>query len=90
MKPVRIHPDDLQAIIAGVVVQLRPALADADPEFTREEAADYCRISVSEFDRERGRHPEALRPARTTRPLLWRRSTLDCYRAVRAGFKRTG
>lgn len=86
----RLHPDDLQAIITGVVVQLRPAMADADPEFTREEAAEYCRMSAREFDRERGRRPDLLKPARTTRPLLWRRSTLDCYRALRAGFKRTG
>jgi hypothetical protein len=84
----RLHPEDLKALAAEIVVQLRPAMADADPEMTREEAAAYCRISVREFDRERERHEAQLKPARTTRPLLWRRSTLDCYRALRGGFKK--
>jgi hypothetical protein len=83
MKALRLHPEDLQAIITGVAVQLRPALADADPELTRVEAAKFCRISMREFDRERTRYPDALKPARHRRPLLWRRSTLEVYRASR-------
>lgn len=70
-----------------VVAKLRPQLLDTDPHFTREEAAKYCRISVAEFDRERDRVPKLLAAARTRRPLLWRRSTLDIYRATAAATK---
>lgn len=81
----RLHPADLEALAQRTAQLVRPVLLDSDPELTRVEAAAYCRISVREFDNERERFPKALKPARTTRPLLWRRSTLDCYRAIRAG-----
>lgn len=89
MTPLRLHPDDLEALAVRTVQLMRPALLDPDPEMNREEAAAYCRVSVREFDRERERYPEHLKAARNTRPLLWRRSTLDCYRAVRAGLRRS-
>lgn len=85
MKVARMHPEDIKLLARETAALLRPSLIDTDPEMTRDEAAAYCRISAREFDRERDRFADTLKPARNTRPLLWRRSTLDIYRAIRAG-----
>jgi hypothetical protein len=77
---------DVERIAAAVAVRLQgqaPAVADPDPELTRAEAAKFCRLSLREFDRERSRYPKVLTPSRATRPVLFRRSTLEIYRARR-------
>lgn len=73
---------DVERVAQRVAAILRPQLLDTDPLFTRAEAAAYCRVSLAEFDRERIRHPKLLKPARNRKPLHWRRSTLDVYRAT--------
>jgi len=85
MSSTRLHPADLEALAQRTAQLMRPTLLDTDPEMTREEAAAYCRLSVREFDRERERFAATLKPARASRPILWRRSTLDIYRAQRGG-----
>jgi hypothetical protein len=88
MKIPRLHPADLEALAQRTAQLMRPVLLDTDPEMTKAEAALYCRCSEREFDRERERFLKNLKPARNSKPLLWRRSTLDCYRAIRAGGER--
>lgn len=80
----------LQRLADIVVARLKPQLLDTNPQFTREEAAAFCRISVREFDRERARYPQLLAPNRDAKPLLWSRDRLEIYRSQRATLKPTG
>ena len=75
---------ELEILADKVAARLRPALLDTDPHFTREQAAEYLRISTREFDRERKIFAKQLAPNRNKRPLLWARSRLDVYRAIAA------
>lgn len=81
----RLSEFDVERIASAVAEKILLKREDKDPELGRKAAALYCSISVREFDRERLRFPKVLVEARSSRPVLFRRSTLDVYRASRAG-----
>lgn len=80
-----LSDEDVDALATAVARKVK-TLPAGDPFdlFTRREAATYCSLSPSSFERERRRVPDALKPAAAEGPLAtrWHRCVLDIYKAT--------